>query len=325
MLKWLAFQGSLLMGDNPTRKQEVAMSTKGFRAWGLLITAAIACTTHNAGSVQTRPDAGATRAIAERISFLTTAVAMSRARLDSAVLELHRTAGDKSASAVARSLQLRKRAVSLDSAYRAALAEFQWTVNAASAGSIASNARFPVDASPAPLVRVFPDGSNWMIQSHVIHEIVKASPYLVIVPRGFVTDFASIPQPLQLLRGRLSTTGRYGNAAVVHDYLYWRQDCSRAQADNILAIAMKDAGVSLLERKIIYEAVRQFGQSAWDGNRSARQAGMIRTVAPPNDQVPLTGTWEEYREWLRATHAKEGVEFRVQQTVCAAADSISAN
>jgi hypothetical protein len=241
------------------------------------------------------------------------------------VLDLHRLSGDTSTSAVARSRELKKRAISLDSAYRENLADFQWTVNAATAGSITSNARYPVDAAPAPLVRGFPDGSNWMIQSHVIHELVRDSPYIVIVPRGFVTDFASIPQPLQLLRGRLSTTGRYGNAAVVHDYLYWRQDCTRAQADNILAIAMKDAGVSLLERKIIYEAVRQFGQSAWDGNRSARQAGMIRTVAPPNDQVPLSGTWEEYREWLRSTHAKEGMEYRVPKSVCAAADSISAN
>lgn len=88
---------------------------------------------------------------------------------------------------------------------------------------------------------------------------------------------------------------------------------------------MKEAGVSLLERKLIYEAVRQFGQSAWDGNRSARQAGMIRTVAPPHDQVPLTGTWEEYREWLRATRAKEGMEYRVHESVCAMADSVSAN
>jgi hypothetical protein len=233
--------------------------------------------------------------------------------------------GDTSSSAVARSRQLRKRAVSLDSAFRTNLAEFLWTVNAATAGSVASNARFPVDAAPAPLVRGFPDGSNWMIQSPVIHEIGRNSPYIVIVPRGFVTDFASIPQPLQLLRGRLSTTGRYGNAAVVHDYLYWRQDCTRAQADNILAIAMKEAGVPLLERKIIYEAVRRFGQSAWDENRRARQAGMIRTVAPPYDQVPLTGTWEEYREWLRATGAKAGMEYRVPASVCAIADSASAN
>lgn len=303
----------------------IVMRNKRLRAYGLLLMATIACTPHQQGAVATHPDAGGAREIANRVSLLTTAVITSRARLDSAVLELHRTSGDTSPSAVARSRELRKRAISLDSAYRENLAEFQWTVNAATSGSIASSARYPVDAAPAPLVRGFPDGSNWMIQSHVIHEIVKNSPYIVIVPRGFVTDFASIPQPLQLLRGRLSTTGRYGNAAVVHDYLYWRQDCTRSQADNILAIAMKDAGVSLLERKIIYEAVRQFGQSAWDGNRSARQAGMIRTVAPPNDQVPLSGTWDEYREWLRATHAKGGVEYRVPQSVCAAADSISAD
>lgn len=298
---------------------------RGLRAWHLLLTATIACAPHRPGSDATHPDAGAARAIAERVSFLTTAVVTSRARLDSAVLELHRTSGDTSSSAIAGSRQLRRRVVSLDSAYRENLAEFQWTVNAATAGLLTSSARYPVDAAPAPLVRGFPDGSNWMIQSHVIHEIVRDSPYIVVVPRGFVTDFASIPQPLQLLRGRLSTTGRYGNAAVVHDYLYWRQDCTRSQADKILAIAMKDAGVSLLERKIIYEAVRQFGQSAWDENRSARQAGMIRTVAPPNDQVPLTGTWDEFREWLRKTRAKEGMEYRVPASVCAAADSLSAD
>jgi hypothetical protein len=292
---------------------------------GLFLFATIACSPQNPGSVGTRPTAGAAREIADRVSFLTTAVSTSRARLDSAVLDLHRISGDTSSSAAARSRQLRTKVVSLDSAYRETLSEFQWTVNAATTGSITINARYPVDAAPAPLVRGFPDGSNWMIQSHVIHEIAENRRFIVIVPRGFVTDFASIPQPLQLLRGRLSTTGRYGNAAVVHDYLYWRQDCTRAQADNILAMAMKEAGVSLLERKIIYEAVRQFGQTAWDGNRSARGAGMIRTVAPPHDQVPLSGTWDQYREWLRTMRAKEGMEYRVPASVCAAADSISTN
>jgi hypothetical protein len=175
----------------------------------LLLTAIIACAPQQPGSVATLPDAGVTRAIADRISFLTTALVMSRARLDSVVLELHRTSGDTSPSAVARSRQLRRRVIQLDSAYRENLAEFQWTVNAATAGSIASSAHYPVDSAPAPLVRGFPDGSNWMIQSPLIHEIERDSPYIVIVPRGFVTDFASIPQPLQILRGRLSTTGRY--------------------------------------------------------------------------------------------------------------------
>jgi hypothetical protein len=184
------------------------------------------------------------------------------------------------------------------------------------------NGRFPIERAPAPLVHAFSDGSNWMLQSPLVHEIGKDSPYIVIVPRGFVTDFASIPKPLQILRGSLPIAFRYGNAAVVHDYLYWRQDCTREQSDNILEIAMMEAGVSLLERKLIHEGVRQFGQSAWDGNRRERQAGLMKTVGPPNDEVPQSGTWSDYRDWLRATRAKEGVEYRVPASVCAMADSV---
>jgi len=294
---------------------------KELYACSLFLTAVTGCATHQAASVPTPASATPTRAIAERVSYLITAAASSRAMLDSAVLELYRTFGDTSASAVARSRQLIKKAASLDSTYRANFAELQWTMNAASDGGNTSNARFPIEPPPAPFVRGFADGSNWMLQSPLIHEIGKNSPYIVIVPRGFVTDFASLPQPLQILHASVSI-GRYGNAAVVHDYLYWRQDCTREQSDHILAIAMMEAGVSFLERQLIYQSVRQFGQSAWDGNRRAHEAGLIRTVGPPNDQVPPTGTWDDYREWLRATHAKEGVEYRVPESVCAMADSV---
>jgi hypothetical protein len=294
---------------------------KRVRACGLFLTAAIGCKTPPA-SVPTPATASATRAIADIVSHLITSVTSSRATLDSAVLQLHRTSGDTSAAAVARSRQLRKRVLVLDSTYRANLAELLWTVNASSAGVMTGNGRFPVEAPPAPLVHAFADGSNWMLESPLIHEIGKNSPYIVIVPRGFVTDFASIPKPLQILRGSLPSAGRYGNAAVVHDYLYWRQDCTREQSDNIMEIAMMEAGVSLLERKLIHEGVRQFGQSAWDGNKRDRQAGLMRTVASPNDEVPLTGAWADYREWLRATRAKEGLEYRVPASVCAMADSV---
>jgi Protein of unknown function (DUF1353) len=294
---------------------------KAARSCGLFLIAATGCATHQLAAVPTPASATATRNVAERVSCLITAVTSSRATLDSAVLELYRTSGDTSASAIPRSRQLRKREASLDSTYRANVAELLLTVNAASDGGIRSNARFPIEPPPAPFVRGFADGSNWMLQSPLIHEIGKNSPYIVIVPRGFVTDFASIPQPIQILRASLSI-GRYGNAAAVHDYLYWRQDCTRKQSDNILGIAMMEAGVSFLERKLIYEAVRQFGQSAWDGNKRARQTGLIRTVGSPNDQVPPTGTWDDYREWLRATHAKEDVEYRVPESVCAMADSV---
>jgi hypothetical protein len=284
---------------------------KGTRVYAVFVFFSIGCAKSHPSSAPT-PD---------RVSSLIAAVASSRATLDSVVMEIHRVSGDTSSSSVARSRNLRQRASSLDSAYRARVAELQSAINASTAGAPISTSHFPIEPPPAPFVHAFADGGNWMLQSSLIHEIGKDGRYVVIVPRGFVTDFASIPQVVQVLRGVRPTTERYGVAAVVHDYLYWRQDCTREQSDRIMAIAMKEAGVSLLERTLIYEAVRQFGQTAWDGNRSARQAGLIRTVAPPNDEVPPTGTWDEYREWLRATRAKQGIEYPIHQTICAMADS----
>ena len=290
------------------------MNNQRFFAFALLLAASAGCAKQY--PVPTVPGTAI-----DNLSSLTSALAITRARLDSTVLEIHRTSGDSSKASAARSRQLRARAGALDSTYRADLAELMARVNASTAGVPEGGARFPIERLPAPFVRAFADGTNWMLQSPLIHEIRKNSPYLVIVPRGFVTDFVSIPKPLQLLRGLLPTTERYGTAALVHDYLYWTQDCTREQADNIMAIAMMDAGVPLLERRIIHEGVKQFGQAGWDENKKARQAGLIRIVGPPHDQVPPAGTWAEYQVWLRTVGAKEGVRYRVPASVCAMADA----
>jgi hypothetical protein len=255
------------------------------------------------------------------VSHLASDVAVSRARLDSVVQEIHRSSADTSASAAIRSQKLRAAAASLDSAYRANVTELLVTLSASTAGVPASSARFPIEKPPTPFVRAFADGSNWMLQSPLIYQIGKNGSHIVIVPRGFITDFASIPQPLRILRDLLPTTERYGVPALVHDYLYWRQDCTREQADNIMELALMEAGVSLLERKVIHEGLRQFGQSAWDENRRARQSGLVRTVGPPFDQIPLTGTWTEYRDWLRTVGAMGGKEYPVPQSVCAIAEN----
>lgn len=252
---------------------------------------------------------------------LTRAVAANRARLDSVVADIHRVSGDTSSSAITRLRQLRARATVLDLAYRASLSELSGAVAASSANVTPAAAYFPIAKPPAPFVHAFADGANWMLSSPLIYRVGKKPSSIVIVPRGFITDFASIPQPLRVLRDLLPSTERYGVPALVHDYLYWRQDCTRDQADNIMEIAMMEAGVSLIERKVIHEGLRQFGQSAWDANRRARQSGLIKTLGPPHDQIPLTGTWAEYREWLHTVGATEGVEYRVPQSVCAIADT----
>jgi hypothetical protein len=279
------------------------------RAYALLLTLAVGCARPAATPVQP----------ADSLSPLTSAVAVARSRLDSVILEIQRVSGDTTASAIIRSLRLRDRARTLDSSYRANVAELLTAIAASTAGVRASTARFPIEKSDAPFVRAFADGANWMLQSPLIYQIGESSAHLVIVPRGFITDFASMPQPLRALRDLMPSTDRYGIPALVHDYLYWRQDCTREQADNIMEIALKEAGVSLLERRIVREGLRTLGQSSWDTNKRARDSGLIRTVGAPYDQIPLTGTWTEYREWLRTARAKEGVEYSISKSVCSSA------
>lgn len=82
----------------------------------------------------------------------------------------------------------------------------------------------------------------------------------VTVPMGFETDFASVPRALWSI---LPPFGMYGEAAVVHDYLYSTQHFARATADAVLMEAMESSGVAWLTRRTIYCMVRLFGWHAW--------------------------------------------------------------
>ena len=81
----------------------------------------------------------------------------------------------------------------------------------------------------------------------------------IIVPEGFVTDFASVPRvPLAyLLCG--NTAHR---AAVVHDYLY-RQGWKRDIADRVLYEACRATGMSWWRSRLIYTAVRICGWACY--------------------------------------------------------------
>lgn len=117
----------------------------------------------------------------------------------------------------------------------------------------------------------------------------------IIVPAGFVTDFASTPQSVWSL---YPPTGRYMLAAVVHDYLYWVQPCSREQADLIFRQAMQDSGVAAGDLWIIYNAVRIGGAGPWAGNEQERVAGGTRFVAPRQDgriRLPAGEDWAALR------------------------------
>lgn len=113
----------------------------------------------------------------------------------------------------------------------------------------------------------------------------------VVVPEGFVSDLASIPRMFwQVLRPE----GRHAYAAVVHDYLYWTQTRPREEADQIFRIAMEDSKVDPKTITMLYQAVRRFGQGAWDNNARLKKAGERRVLKVfPRD---FTTSWSQWKK-----------------------------
>ena len=74
---------------------------------------------------------------------------------------------------------------------------------------------------PVPLMP-FGDGQDSVLVAPLLYQIGR-SAFVITVPAGFVTDFASTPRAIWAI---LPPTGRYQLAAVVHDFLYWDQGCT---------------------------------------------------------------------------------------------------
>lgn len=115
-----------------------------------------------------------------------------------------------------------------------------------------------------PLVVKHIDGKHWEIME-TFEYYTDDMEILIIVPAGFITDFASIPKIFWTLIGH--PTGKFGKAAVIHDFLYFRKLFDRKKADQIFLEAMTVLGVRWLQRHILYAAVRAFGWMGWKSYR----------------------------------------------------------
>jgi hypothetical protein len=89
----------------------------------------------------------------------------------------------------------------------------------------------------------------------------------VEVPKGFVTDFATIPRVFWTM---LRPDGEYTYAAIVHDYLYWTQTRTRDVSDQIFRHSMEDFKVPGAVATVVHWAVRTAGGSYWDDVPRAR-------------------------------------------------------
>lgn len=96
------------------------------------------------------------------------------------------------------------------------------------------------------------DATHWQLMDDFYFEGL-------VVPKGFITDFASIPQFLWSI---LPPTGSYTKAAVLHDYLYkngYSIGFNRKSCDDMFLSAMQDLNVGFFTRKTLYYGVRMFG------------------------------------------------------------------
>lgn len=153
----------------------------------------------------------------------------------------------------------------------------------------------------------FAFGKYWMLWQPLTYSI-KDSGVSITVPAGFVTDLVSTPRAVWSL---IPPTGRYQRAAIIHDWLYWMQPCTRVQSDQIMVLAMEELGVDGVTRLAIYEALERFGDDAWLLNQEDRLRGLPRIV-PSGLQtaIPDDTDWPAYRTTL----ARQGVAPSLTET-----------
>lgn len=110
---------------------------------------------------------------------------------------------------------------------------------------------------------------TWVLIEDLEYYIDKPGGKTIIVPKGFKTDFASIPRPFWGLFP--PATGRYIRAAVVHDYLDLGgrvidkripndpgQPVSFKEANKIFLEAMRVSGTNTLKRYTMFYAVELY-------------------------------------------------------------------
>ena len=150
---------------------------------------------------------------------------------------------------------------------------------------------------PSPVTSSNPDQSFWMLEKEMVWQI-GSTKFRIQVPEGFVTDYTSTPLGI-------GKYGQYGRAAVIHDYLYWSQRCSREQADNLFLIGMAELKVAPLTRESIHIGVRKGGGSSWQENRNLRDAGYAKVLAPRYRELFYNHAWPQARTKAKRLGARD--------------------
>lgn len=129
---------------------------------------------------------------------------------------------------------------------------------------------------------------EFVLFSDYLYDIcVDGAWYRVAAPRGFITDFASIPKAAQVIP-HFGVNDNSAFAAVPHDFHYSCRGAlhvrdldsgdltditlTREQCDELLYQGLIAVGYSIVDAMLFYDAVRIGGQSYWD----KRAGGLTR-------------------------------------------------
>ena len=137
------------------------------------------------------------------------------------------------------------------------------------------------------------DGTNFVLVDDLYYEIKRTGD--LRVPSGWSPTLQrSLVRPVSDLG-----LGRHSIPAIVHDYLYWEQRCSREQSDAILFDAMEEYKSSKWQQWLIYYSVHWRAGGAWEENKQDRAQGYVRVLKGSDKVPPLNMDWPSYREQLR--------------------------
>ena len=133
----------------------------------------------------------------------------------------------------------------------------------------------------------------WVVKKGFIYYLDESYTSYVYVPKGYLTDGASVPR---LFWNIIPPWGAYGQSCVLHDYLceypYYFEGLasttlSRKQVNNIFNDAMEITGLNKSKRRLIYGGVELYRHTINNG------------FEPKN--VPKVLVEHEMREHYKAT------------------------
>ena len=129
----------------------------------------------------------------------------------------------------------------------------------------ASKPGFQLSNPDGLLIRTL-DGENVVLCEPLV--FIRKSGVAIVLPIGSRSDGPSIPKFCHAI---VSKYGPQWLAGVLHDGAYRLLQLPKDECDLLILEALELQGVSWVERKVIYDAVRGFGQSAFDEDRKAQR------------------------------------------------------